>query len=120
MQIAEYVEGRRRIVAHLGSAHTEAELVVLLEQAHAMLADTGQGELDLGIEPARRHASLVRPAEAAGLFADPAAVQRSHSPRRVSAPRVVGTSSRLLYDALAGVYAVLGSTRWAMRRSATW
>ena len=34
VQIAEYFGDRRqRIVAHLGSAHTEAELGVLLERA---------------------------------------------------------------------------------------
>jgi hypothetical protein len=51
VQIAEYVEGRRQIVAHLGSAHTDAELGLLLEQARVLLDDAGQGELDLGVEP---------------------------------------------------------------------
>ena len=53
VQIAEYVDGRRRIVAHVGSAHTEAELGVLIEQARGLLDDAAQGELDLGIDPAR-------------------------------------------------------------------
>lgn len=50
VQVAEYVGGRRRIVAHVGSAHTEGELGLLLEQAHAMLTDAAQGVLDLGVE----------------------------------------------------------------------
>lgn len=55
VQIAEYVAGGgQRIVAHLGSAHSEAELGVLLEQAHSMIADEAQGVLDLGVEPLRR------------------------------------------------------------------
>ena len=51
VQIAESVNGRRRIVADLGSAHTEAELGLLLERARELLEDAGQGELDLGVEP---------------------------------------------------------------------
>ena len=51
VQIAEYDGGRRKIVAHVGSAHTEAELGILLERAREMLADPAQGSFDLGIEP---------------------------------------------------------------------
>ena len=32
-QIAESVRGRRRIIVHVGSAHTEAELGLLVERA---------------------------------------------------------------------------------------
>ena len=106
MQIAESIDGRRRIVAHLGSAHTEAELGVLLEQARSMLEDAGQDELDLGVVPTPRRRRLLAPASAdEALFAAPAGtVERA----RVSAPQVVGTSSRLLFDVLAGVYEELG------------
>ena len=61
VQVAEYVDGRRRIVAHVGSAHSEAELGLLLEQARGLLADADQGEFDLGIEPTPRKARLVGP-----------------------------------------------------------
>lgn len=106
MQVAEYVDGRRRIVAHVGSAHSEAELGLLLEQARGMLADAGHDEFDLGVEPTPRKARLVAPrAGEAGLFADPA---ESVEQWRVGAPRVIGTSSRLLFDVLAQVYAGLG------------
>lgn len=37
VQIAEYADGRQRIVEHLGSAHTEAELGLLLERARELL-----------------------------------------------------------------------------------
>ncbi|WP_448643016.1 hypothetical protein [Geodermatophilus sp. URMC 63] len=33
VQIAEYAAGRQRIVTHVGSAHTDAELGLLLERA---------------------------------------------------------------------------------------
>ena len=34
VQIAESVDGRRRILRHVGSARDEAELGLLIEQAH--------------------------------------------------------------------------------------
>lgn len=74
VQIAESVGGRRRIVRHIGSAHDEAELGLLVEQAHRLLADDAQGMLDLGITPPVVKATLVAPATPApaqeGLFLD--------------------------------------------------
>jgi len=107
VQIAEYVGGRREIVAHVGSAHTEAELGLLLEQARLLLADAGQEELDLGVEPIPAKVDLVAPRVVEEvLFGDEAVPVGQRA--RVSAPRVVGTSSRLLFNTLAGVYADLG------------
>ena len=51
MQIAEYSRGMQRIVEHVGSAHTEAELGLLLERARELLENPAQGVLELGIEP---------------------------------------------------------------------
>ena len=68
MQIAEYDGGRRKIVVHVGSAHTEAELGILLERAREMLADPAQGSFDLGIEPAAPNARLVTPPARPALF----------------------------------------------------
>ena len=68
VQIAEYDSGRRKIVAHVGSAHTEAELGILLERAREMLADPAQGSFDLGIEPVAPQARLVARAAAPALF----------------------------------------------------
>jgi Transposase DDE domain len=105
VQVAEYVDGHRRIVTHVGSAHTEAELGLLLERARGLLGAAGQGELDLGVEPTPRKARLVTPTADTALFAEPA--QCVEQPR-VSAPQVVATSSRLLFDVLAEVFAALG------------
>lgn len=106
MQIAESVGGRRRIVRHVGSARDEAELGLLVEEARRLLTDDRQGMLDLGITPARWKSVMVAPPAAPGLFADVAGglAPRSLVPR----PRVLKTSSGLLYEALAGVYSSLG------------
>ena len=113
VQIAESVAGRRRIVRHLGSAHDEGELGLLLEEAHRLLADDEQGALDLGITApvpkARLLSASTLSAPQAELFAD----EDDHSERPrarhpVARARVLKTSSRLLYDTLASVYASLG------------
>lgn len=46
VQLAEYVDARRRIVRHVGSAHDELELGLLMGEARRLLADDAQGELD--------------------------------------------------------------------------
>ena len=105
VQIAEYAQGRQRIVKHLGSAHTEAELGVLLEQARSLLADPGQDILDLGLTPQPRVAGLVAEPVIQGLL-DPA--QRDTVQRRDEPGRVVSTDSRLLHEALAKVFDQVG------------
>ena len=102
VQIAESVAGRRRIVRHVGSARDEAELGLLVAEAHRLLADDQQGVLDLGLTPAVPKARMLAPSS--GLFPPTTAA----APEVVARPRVLKTSSRLLYDALAGVYADLG------------
>ena len=103
VQIAESVGGRRRIVRHVGSARDEVELGLLVEQAHRLLEDDGQGVLDLGISrPVRRAALIDRPAASALFDLDTPAAQR------VARARVVRTSSAVLFDALASVYSSLG------------
>ena len=81
VQIVEKRSGVRRIVEHLGSAHDELELALLLQVARDRLA-AGQDELDLGLAPAP-------------VGGAPAA-------------RVVSASSRLLWQVLADAYARLG------------
>lgn len=51
VQIAEKRAGQRRIVEHLGSAHDEAGLAVLMQRARDRL-HAGQDELDLGLDTA--------------------------------------------------------------------
>lgn len=87
-----------------GEAHTEAELGVLLERARELLADPAQGVLEFAVEAAPRVTPLLRPAHASGLFDDP----RPPVGVRDGAGRVVSTDARVLYDALARVYAGLG------------
>jgi hypothetical protein len=105
VQIAESVAGRRRIVRHVGSARDEAELGLLIEEANRLLADDRQGVLDLGIAPAVPKAALLPPSTQAGLFAGTAT---RPSRQMVPRPRVLKSSSALLYEALAGVYSSLG------------
>lgn len=105
VQIAESVDGRRRIVRHVGSARDDAELGLLIEQARRLLADDAQHELDLGITAKAVRAEMVSP-PAATLFPDAGA---GPAPRQlVARPQVLKSCSGLLYDALAGVYADLG------------
>jgi hypothetical protein len=105
VQIAEYEGGRRKIVAHVGSAHTEAELGILLERAREMLADPAQGAFDLGIEPAAAQVRLVTPAARPALFgAEPPGVALAAA----GPARVVSTDSRLLFQVLDGVFEDLG------------
>jgi len=118
VQIAESVAGRRRIVRHLGSAHDETELGFLVEEAHRLLADDQQGVLDLGITPPVARATMLKPPTPSpaqvGLFAGTdvagtdGAVVGPPSRQLVGRPRVLKTSSMLLYEALASVYASLG------------
>jgi hypothetical protein len=112
VQIAEYVDGRRRIVAHIGSAHTEAELGLLIERARGLLDDAAQVELDLGVQPGPRRARLISPAgdtaADAGLFPSSVGPGRAEQAGRVAAAQVVATGSRVLFDVLAEVFDSLG------------
>ena len=105
VQIAEYDGGRRKIVAHVGSAHTEAELGILLERAREMLADPAQGSFDLGIEPVAPRARLVTREAAPALFD---AGSPGETPAAAGPARVVSTDSRVLFQALDGVFGDLG------------
>ena len=83
VQIVDKRAGVRRIVEHLGSAHDEAELAVLMQVARERL-NAGQDELDLGLDT---------PALAVGARA-----------------RVVASSSQVLWDVLVDAYRRLGFT----------
>lgn len=104
VQIAEYLEGRQRIVEHVGSAHTDAELGMLIEQAEKRLSDPAQGVLDLAVEKA----APVRPSVST-TGSQPALLRAPPPPAGTDRPgRVTATDSRLLWGVLAGVYIDLG------------
>ena len=105
VQIAEYDGGRRKIVAHVGSAHTEAELGILLERAREMLTDPAQGAFDLGIVPVVPGVRLVAPAARPALFGTE---PPGGAPAAAGPARVVSTDSRVLFQALDGVFGDLG------------
>ena len=105
VQIAGYDGGGRKIVAHVGSAHTEAELGILLERAREMLADPAQGSFDLGIEPVAPRARLVTREAAPALFD---AGSPGETPAAAGPARVVSTDSRVLFQVLDGVFGDLG------------
>lgn len=102
VQVVRKHRGRREIVAHVGSAHTDAELGILLEQARR-LTQGDQGMLDLEVpEPTARVDDV----------ADWRAGQLPTSANKISgsaAPgRTVRTSARLLYDVIGSIYDRLG------------
>ncbi|TNU72778.1 IS1634 family transposase [Miniimonas arenae] len=103
VQIAESVNGRRRIVRHVGSARDEAELGLLMAQAQQLLLDDAQREFDLGLTPRVPKAVLV-PAPANALIPG----QGPQLRRWVRRAHVLKTNAGVLYEALAGVYADLG------------
>ncbi|MGD6981000.1 IS1634 family transposase, partial [Citricoccus zhacaiensis] len=88
VQIAHTKRGVQKIVEHIGSAHTEAELAALVQVAKGKIADDQQ-ELDLQI-PVPAAKSVSRPAAAP------------------AGPVVTGTSSQLLWDTLGEAYGRLG------------
>ncbi|WP_460763296.1 IS1634 family transposase, partial [Nocardiopsis oceani] len=105
VQIAEYARGRQRIVKHIGSAHTDAELGILLHEAREWLQNSAQGVLNLGLEPAPPVAPLVQPRREPRLFDTG---PEPPTDARDSPGRVVATHSRVLFDALATVFTDLG------------
>ena len=50
VQIVEKIRGQRKILEHIGSAHTEGELAALIAVARGKI-HAGQQPLDLGLEP---------------------------------------------------------------------
>ncbi|MBC2589861.1 MULTISPECIES: IS1634 family transposase [Rhodococcus] len=101
VQIARYVGGRQEIVKHIGSAHTDVELGMLLERARAWL-EPDQQVLDLGVTP---QVPVEKPlAGGQSALFDPA--QRTS---QVDAPgRTESTGSVLLRQVLTDVYDQLG------------
>src|SRR3954468_20824996 len=109
VQIAEYVDGRQRIVRHVGSAPSEAELGILMARARDLLEPDGQDALDLGVEPTPPVAALVAgPPVRPQLFTESMHAGGGDPPVRAGSARVVSTDARVLFEALAGIYSSLG------------
>ena len=89
---------------HIGSAHTDAELGVLIEQASRRLGDSAQGVLNLEA-PSRVRVRSALPAPTV----QPEQLRFSPPLTVTAGPgRVTATGSRLLFDVLAAVYVDLG------------
>ncbi|ORV76757.1 IS1634 family transposase [Mycobacterium gastri] len=102
VQVARKDNGRVVVLAHLGSAHTDAELGILLARAREVAAD-GQQTLDFEVSARAQSVSDVADYREAALL------KTSTSPAAVAPPgRTTGTSSRLLYGVLGAVYDWLG------------
>jgi hypothetical protein len=115
VQIAEYAEGRERVVEHVGSAHTVAGLGVLLERARERLVDPAQEMFDFEVEAVPRTARLMPAPADPTLLDEPC---HDEPAERDGTGRVVGTASGVLFDALAGVFADLGFDAGAERHTA--
>jgi hypothetical protein len=103
VQVVRKHRGRREILAHVGSAHTDAELGILLEKARAVVVGDqevlgfdvpARTEQVTDVSDGRSHMLIAPPAKSKGAPAGPG--------------RTAATSSRLLYDAIANVYDWLG------------
>ena len=105
VQIAEYADGRRRIVRHVGSAHDDASVKLLVREANRLLEDDRQGELDLGLQALDQPKGVLPKFAEPVLFTLPGEVQQRRLTRQ---PVVKKTASRLLFDVIAGVYDDLG------------
>ncbi|MCZ4628510.1 IS1634 family transposase, partial [Rhodococcus sp. IEGM1339] len=101
VQVARYVGGRQEIVKHIGSAHTDVELGMLLERARAWL-EPDQQALDLGVTP-------QIPVEKPLVTGQSALLEPEAEPVQVDVPgRTESTGSVLLRQVLAEVYDQLG------------
>jgi len=103
VQVVRKHRGQRTILAHVGSAHTDAQLGILLELARRIAAQD-QGALD--IEVAARTQRVDDVADwRTGTLALSASVSKGVP---VPPGRTTSTCSRLLYDTLGVVYDWLG------------
>ncbi|MGL5866465.1 MAG: IS1634 family transposase, partial [Dermatophilaceae bacterium] len=99
VQLVAKRRGRRWVLEHVGSAHDEVELAVLVAAAQGRLEQL-QPALDLGIEVPARAAQMV-PSPVTDRLGVELPGRQSTEP--VAAPRVVGASSDLLLEVLAGM-----------------
>ncbi|MDW5615162.1 IS1634 family transposase [Mycolicibacterium sp. D5.8-2] len=103
VQVVRKHRGQRTILAHVGSAHTDAQLGILLEKARQIAAED-QGALDIEVPVRTQSVDGIADWRTGTLTLPPG------MPKGVSAPpgRTAATFSRLLYDTLGAVYDWLG------------
>ncbi len=103
VQVVRKDRGRVVILAHVGSAHTDAELGILLDEARQIV--TGEQEaLDIEVPARPERIEDVPDWRTSMLIPAPAAPKGAP----VGSGRTAATSSRLLYDVLGAVYDWLG------------
>ena len=91
------------ILAHVGSAHTDAELGILLERARRIAAGD-QAVLDIEVPARAERVADVADWRAGELVGPPARPEGAAA----GPGRTAATSSRLLYDVIGAVYDWLG------------
>ncbi len=103
VQVARKDRGRVVILAHVGSAHTDAELGILLDEARQVVTGEQQAlDMELPVRPTR--VADVPDWRTSTLMSVPAGPAGAP----VGSGRTAATYSRLLYDVLGGVYDWLG------------
>jgi hypothetical protein len=103
VQVVRKHRGQRTILAHVGSAHTDAQLGILLERARQIAAED-QGAFDIEVAARAQRVDEVADWRAGHLMPGAA------GPKGAPAPpgRTTSTCSRLLYDVIGAVYDWLG------------
>jgi hypothetical protein len=103
VQVARKDRGHVVIVAHVGSAHTDAELGILLDQARQIVTGR-QGAFNIEVPVRLARVEDVPDWRTSMLLPVPPAPKGV----AVGSGRTAATSSRLLYDLLGAVYDWLG------------
>jgi len=103
VQVVRKHRGQRTILAHVGSAHTDAQLGILLEQARRIAAQD-QGVLDIEVPVRSQSIDRIADWRTGTLPLSPGVGKGAPAP----AGRTAATHSRLLYDLLGAVYDWLG------------
>jgi hypothetical protein len=103
VQVLRKAGRRDELVEHVGSAHTDAELGILLERAR-QLATGNQDVLDFEVSARTEHVTDVADWRTGTLTLSPGV------PKGAPAPpgRTAATSCRLLYDVIGAVYDWVG------------
>ncbi len=102
VQVAEKIDGKVRVIKHVGSAHTDGELAVLHEIG-VRLIRPGQGLLDIDIAP---QVSVDDVANWTKKEDQPK--KRGRGPGSASGGKTVGSAARLLWEVLQDSYRRLG------------